>query len=262
MSVEALPFVNWIFWAALTAGTLLVVGVTELLGGTTRGYRLFMAWLLVAFAAVLLLSELSLSAGTALDASTAGTRRALMLAFVAVTVAYLIASMARLAALRPGDRRRAWSGSLALVTLAAGSPTFSPLLFSVQLVLAALALGAVNAAMLLGHWYLVTPEAVADAAAADDVAAAGRPAAAGRHLRGGGRDGQQRTAGRADRLAHLAAPGGRHPAADRHHGARDPGQPRRRRCRRAPACCTSAWRFVMAGSIAGASITYLTGVPV
>ena len=36
MSLEALPFVNWIFWAALTAGTLLVVGVTELLGGTTQ----------------------------------------------------------------------------------------------------------------------------------------------------------------------------------------------------------------------------------
>ena len=41
--------------------------------------------------------------------------------------------------------------------MAAGGATLSPLLFSVQLVLAALALGAVNAAMLLGHWYLVTP---------------------------------------------------------------------------------------------------------
>jgi hypothetical protein len=49
-------------------------------------------------------------------------------------------------------------GVLAMATLAAGSPTFSPLLFSVQLALAALALGAVNAAMLLGHWYLVTPK--------------------------------------------------------------------------------------------------------
>ena len=43
MDLEALPFVNWIFWAALTSGSLLVVGGTELLGGTTRGYRLFMA---------------------------------------------------------------------------------------------------------------------------------------------------------------------------------------------------------------------------
>jgi hypothetical protein len=156
MSVEALPFVNWIFWAALSAGTLLVVGVTELLGGTTSGYRLFMAWLLAAFAAVLLLSELSLSEGTALD-TTAGTRRVLVLAFVAVTAAYLVASMARLP--RAGLAiAGGLIGVLALATLAAGSPTLSPLLFSVQLALAALALGAVNAAMLLGHWYLVTPK--------------------------------------------------------------------------------------------------------
>ena len=46
MSIEALPFVNWIFWATLIAGSLLVVGATELLGGTTRGYRLFIAGLL------------------------------------------------------------------------------------------------------------------------------------------------------------------------------------------------------------------------
>jgi hypothetical protein len=156
MSLEALPFVNWIFWAALSAGTLLVVGVTELLGGTTTGYRLFMAWLLVAFAGVLLLSELTLSSGTAVDA-TAGTRRVLVLAFVAVTAAYLVASMARLP--RAGLAiAGGLIGVLALATLAAGSPTWSPLLFSVQLALAALALGAVNAAMLLGHWYLVTPK--------------------------------------------------------------------------------------------------------
>ena len=155
MSIEALPFVNWIFWTALSAGTLLVVGVTELLGGTTSGYRLFMAWLLAAFAAVLLLSELTLSSGTAVDASTE-TRRMLVLAFAAVTAAYLIA-MARLP--RAGLAiAGGLVGVLALATLAAGSPTLSPLLFSVQLALAALALGAVNAAMLLGHWYLVTPK--------------------------------------------------------------------------------------------------------
>jgi len=58
MALEELPFVNWIFWAALTAGSLLVVGVTELLGGTTRGYRLFMAALLAVCAGILLLSSL------------------------------------------------------------------------------------------------------------------------------------------------------------------------------------------------------------
>jgi hypothetical protein len=45
-----------------------------------------------------------------------------------------------------------------MVVLAAAGGSVSPALFAGQLVLAALALGAVNAAMLLGHWYLVTPK--------------------------------------------------------------------------------------------------------
>jgi hypothetical protein len=156
MSLEALPFVNWIFWAALTSGSLLVVGLTELLGGTTRGYRLFMAWLLAAFAAVLLLSELNLSPGTVADA-TAGARRALVWAFAGLTAAYLVASILKLprSGLAVGG---GLLGIVALVTLAAAGGTLSPPLFAAQLVLAALALGAVWSAMWLGHWYLVTPK--------------------------------------------------------------------------------------------------------
>jgi hypothetical protein len=156
MSIEALPFVNWIFWAALTSGSLLVVGITELWGGTTRGYRLFMAWLLAAFAAILLLSELNLSPGTIADA-TANARRYLVWAFAALAAAYLLASLLKLP--RAGLAvAGGLVGIVALVTLAAAGGTESAPLFAAQLILAALALGAVNAAMLLGHWYLVTPK--------------------------------------------------------------------------------------------------------
>ena len=156
MALTALPFVNWILWTALSSGTLLVVGLTELLGGTTRGYRLFMAWLLLAFVAVLVASELNLPLGTELD-STAGPRRVLVLTMAGGTLAYLVASVLRLP--RGGLALAAGAvGVLALATLSAGGATLSPFLFSVQLVLTALALGAVNAAMLLGHWYLVTPK--------------------------------------------------------------------------------------------------------
>jgi hypothetical protein len=155
MDLEALPFVNWIFWAALTSGSLLVVGGTELLGGTTRGYRLFMAALLTACAAVLLLSELNLSPGTVAD-ETAGARRALVWALTALTAAYLLASIAKLP--RGGLALAAGlAGIVALATLAAAGGTLSAPLFAAQLMLVALALGAVTAAMLLGHWYLVTP---------------------------------------------------------------------------------------------------------
>jgi hypothetical protein len=156
MSIEALPFVNWIFWAALTSGSLLVVGLTERLGGTTRGYRLFMAWLLAAFAGVLLLSELNLAPGTIAD-ETAGLRRAMVWAFTALTVVYLLASLLKL----PRSGLAVGAGLVgvgALVALAAAGGTLSPTLFATQLILSTLALGAVNAAMLLGHWYLVTPK--------------------------------------------------------------------------------------------------------
>ncbi|MGH2381663.1 MAG: hypothetical protein ACRDG7_10645 [Candidatus Limnocylindria bacterium] len=156
MRIEALLFVNWIFWAGLSAGTLLVVGLAELLGGTTRGYRLFMAWLLVVLAGILVASELALPPGVEASA-TADLRRPLTLAFAAGCAAYLVASIARWP--------RAWLaigtgivGLAALVVLAAAGGSRSAPLFAGQLVLAALALGAVNAAMLLGHWYLVTPK--------------------------------------------------------------------------------------------------------
>lgn len=155
MSLEALPFVNWIFWATLTSGTLLVVGGTELLGGTTRGYRLFMAGLLVVCAGILLLSELNLAPGTVAD-ETAAMRRSVVWVAAGLTLAYLIASIARLP--RSGLAIGAGLvGIVALAALAAAGGTLSAPLFTAQLILGSLALGAVSAAMLLGHWYLVTP---------------------------------------------------------------------------------------------------------
>ncbi len=156
MQIEAILFVNWIFWAALSAGTLLVVGLTERLGGTTRGYRLFMAWLLVAFAAILVASDLALPPASQASA-TEELRRPLTFAFAAGSGAYLVASIAKW----PRSGLAIGSGLIgmgALVVLAAAGGSVSPALFAGQLVLAALALGAVNAAMLLGHWYLVTPK--------------------------------------------------------------------------------------------------------
>jgi hypothetical protein len=156
MQIEAILFVNWIFWAALSAGTLLVVGLTERLGGTTRGYRLFMAWLLVAFAAILVASDLALPPASEASATEA-LRRPLTFIFAAGSVVYLVASIAKW----PRSGLAISTGLIglgAMIVLAAAGGSVSPALFAAQLVLAALALGAVNAAMLLGHWYLVTPK--------------------------------------------------------------------------------------------------------
>ncbi|MGH2488204.1 MAG: hypothetical protein ACRDFR_01115 [Candidatus Limnocylindria bacterium] len=155
MSIEALPFVNWIFWGALTGGTLLAVGMTEALGGTTRGYRLFMSAAVLLGALIWLASEMGLAPVPATDA-TSGVRRVLVWAFAAVAVGYVVASIARWprAGLAVGG---GVVGIVALVTLAAAGGTDQPPLFAAGLATAAVSLGSVNAAMHLGHWYLVTP---------------------------------------------------------------------------------------------------------
>jgi hypothetical protein len=115
-----------------------------------------MAALLTACAAILLVSELNL-APTQFADDTAGLRRGLVWAFAGLVVAYLIASIGRLP--RSGLAIAAGAaGIMALAALAAAGGTLSPPIFMAQLILAALALGAANAAMLLGHWYLVTPK--------------------------------------------------------------------------------------------------------
>ncbi len=156
VSIEALPFVNWIFWALLGGGSLLVVGLAEVWGGTTRGYRLLMAWVVAICAVILLVSDLNLPADAAAS-TTIAVRRPLVAAFTGGALAYLVASHA--------NWPRAWLAVVtglvclgALVALALAGPMRASGLFAVQLLVAALALGAVNAAMLLGHWYLVTPK--------------------------------------------------------------------------------------------------------
>lgn len=156
MSIEALPYVNWIFWGALSGGTLLAVGLTEWLGGTTRGYRLFMAVAVLVSAGIWLASEMGLAPVPATTA-TADLRRALVWVFAALALTYAVA-------LWRTWPRTGWAvgggvaGIAALASLAVAGGTANPALFAAGLVAAAVALGSVNAAMLLGHWYLVTPK--------------------------------------------------------------------------------------------------------
>jgi len=155
-TAAALPIVNWIFWGALAGGTALAVGLTEWWGGTTSGYRLFMAWVIGAGAVIWLASELRVSPGLPDDPS-ADLRRVGVWIFAGLTLAYLVASHADW----PRMALVIGAGLLGiglLVVMALGGGTDSPPLLAAVLVATALALGAVNAAMLLGHWYLVTPK--------------------------------------------------------------------------------------------------------
>ena len=152
----ALPLVNWLFWAALTTGTIGVVAATELLGGTTRGYRVFMAFVVTAFAVILVASEFALPGDR-----SAVVRRLLVLASAGACAAYLVASLARLPR-TPAAVTAALLGVAASLAMTAqpvderALPAVS-LVFGAQIIAATLALGSATAGMLLGHWYLVTP---------------------------------------------------------------------------------------------------------
>jgi hypothetical protein len=161
--IAALPYVNWIFWGALSGGTLLAVGLTQWLGGTTLGYRRFMAGTVAVCAAVWLLSEMNVTGSILVDDWLA-IRRNLVWIFTALAIGYLVTVLTNVPE-RIGTALAVGGGLVGLLALVviptAGAPTAAardPLLFAAGMVTATLALGSVTAGMLLGHWYLVTPK--------------------------------------------------------------------------------------------------------
>jgi hypothetical protein len=160
-----LEFVNWIFWATLTGGTLLMVGLTEWFGGTSPGYRRFMAATVFVGAVIWLLSELAFDVVPEVAADDT-PRRGLIWLFTALAASYLATTTLDL----PKPLRVAASvggGIVSLLVLldmarlvdeAGSTDGDQALLFAAGLVSASLALGSVTAGMLLGHWYLVTPK--------------------------------------------------------------------------------------------------------
>ena len=161
---ESLAFINWTVLTALAVGTFAAVVAGRFLTEATRGYLAFTAFSAAAFAALAWAADGGLPAPDA-DGPAVGiaTARQAGLAVLAVSaIAYGIA-------IRRGGRVPALAAAglgAALLTLAAAawSLTAPPagilemVLFVLQLAGLAAALGGVWAAMVLGHWYLVTPK--------------------------------------------------------------------------------------------------------
>ena len=159
-----LAFVNWTVLAGLAIGSVASVALLRLRSEATGGYLGFTSLCAAIFGALALLSDLGLPGGTAagspvtVDPAWDLPRRACL----AVTVAGAL--LAALVLLRGGR------GSVLLVGLAvAGAATLVAAAFgwdgggasavpvALQLVVLAAAIGSSFAAMVLGHWYLVTP---------------------------------------------------------------------------------------------------------
>jgi hypothetical protein len=160
----ALPFVNWILLAALAGGCFAFAALAGERTDATRGYLRFTTFAASLLAGLVLLSDLSLPAPTdgmaivAAPPEIDALRRGALAAFAVVAVGYALA-------VGRGWRRAPWAtlGFAALgVALAAAAFGWSAdradgVPFLLQLVFLSAAAGGALAALVLGHWYLVTP---------------------------------------------------------------------------------------------------------
>jgi hypothetical protein len=161
---QNLAFINWTVLAGLAIGSFAAVVVGRLLTEATRGYLAFTAACAVAFGLLALASDTALPttiAGSPVtaDATFDVPRRLALTAFCALGAAYVVALARRSRAPLIGvGGVAAGLAALALGALAWGGDPVSAVPLLVQLVVLAAATGGVFAAMVLGHWYLVTPK--------------------------------------------------------------------------------------------------------
>ena len=160
---ESLAFINWTVLTALGVGAFVAVVAGRFRTEATRGYLAFTAFSAAAFAALAALADTglpALSAELAVRAEPAwdGVRRAALIALPIVAAAYGIALL-RGSAARPIAVAGLAAAGSALVAGAFswGGGGLGSLLLLVELGALAAVLGGVWAAMVLGHWYLVTP---------------------------------------------------------------------------------------------------------
>ena len=160
---ESLAFINWTVLTTLGVGAFAATVAGRFLTEATRGYLAFTACTAAVFAALAWLVDTGLPPAPAADAllvSGEVARRAGLASLAVFALLYAV-ELKRGRTAGPIAGLGLAAAALALVTAAvswstAGSAVGAVLLF-VQLVALSTSLGGVWAAMILGHWYLVTP---------------------------------------------------------------------------------------------------------
>ena len=161
---QNLAFINWTLLTSLAVGSFGAVVLARLRTDATRGFLAFTAGCSVAFGILAWLSDGALPATLGdspivADPAYDVPRRAALAVFVVLAGAYTIAVAGRRRA--PLLALAAAAAAVATLILAAlswggGVLGAAPLLL--QLLVLSVATGGVFAAMILGHWYLVTPK--------------------------------------------------------------------------------------------------------
>jgi hypothetical protein len=161
-----LALINWTVLAGLAVGSFAVVVAARLRTGATRGYLAFTAFCAAAFGLLAWLSDTGLSvvgAGSPVTADPAfdGARHVALAAFTVLALVTMVQVARGRRGLVPGVAGLAAGlAALGLGALTWGSDAgpLAVVLLAVQLLVLASATGGVFAAMILGHWYLVTPK--------------------------------------------------------------------------------------------------------
>jgi hypothetical protein len=161
--VEGLAYINWTVLAGLAIGCFAAVVTLRLSTTATRGYLAFSAVIAALLGAVALLADGSFAQPApdlpvSLDPTLDGVRRALLAAFVVLALVETVAIAARRRS--PAIALAGVAcGAGALVAAAVGWAGLRPegVPAALQFLALAAADGGALAALILGHWYLVTP---------------------------------------------------------------------------------------------------------
>jgi hypothetical protein len=160
-----LAFINWTLLASLAVGAFWAVALLRLRTDATKGFLGFVALCAAVAGGMAVLSDGALPAEAAagspvtVDAAWDGLRRGLLVLFGAGAMLYSFVLLrgGRAAPLAIGTAA-AGAGTLVAGALTWGGEVVGIAALGVQLLMLAAATGGIFAAMILGHWYLVTPK--------------------------------------------------------------------------------------------------------
>jgi hypothetical protein len=163
---QNLAFINWTVLTGLALGSYAAVALLRRRSAATSGYLGFTSACAVGFGVLAWLSDGSLprdlgASPVIADPAWDGPRRFALLAFIILAALALVARrVAPDVAARAIETAALGAGGLTLVggALTWGGGSVGTLTLLVELAVVSAATGGVFAAMILGHWYLVTPK--------------------------------------------------------------------------------------------------------
>ena len=163
---QNLAFINWTVLTGLALGSYAAVTLLRRRSAATSGYLGFTTACAVGFGVLAWLSDGSLprdlgASPVIADPAWDGPRRFALLAFIVLAALALVARrVAPDVAARAIETAALGAGGLTLVggALTWGGGSVGTLTLLVELAVVSAATGGVFAAMILGHWYLVTPK--------------------------------------------------------------------------------------------------------